>query len=93
MTGVPAEGDREPAPEALTRITLRPIASPLPLGLLALAGGTLLLSGLQQVGWVEPAESHTLGSIIIAFVAPLQFLSAILLFRCSRVCGCVGLRA
>ena len=69
MNGVPAEGDRESAPEALTRITLRPIANPLPLGFLALAGGTLLLSGLQ-LGWVEPAESHTLGLILIAFVVP-----------------------
>jgi hypothetical protein len=32
---------------AAARIVLRPIGSPLPLGFLALAGATLLVSGLQ----------------------------------------------
>jgi hypothetical protein len=45
-----------PAAETLTRITLRPIANPLPVGFLALAGGTLLLSGLQ-LGWVDRARA------------------------------------
>ena len=39
MNAVPDVGDRDPA-EALTRITLRPIANPLPLGFLALAAAT-----------------------------------------------------
>jgi succinate-acetate transporter protein len=90
VNAVPAGGDREPAPEALTRITLRPIANPLPLGFLALAGGTLLLSGLQ-LGWVEPAESHTLGLIIIAFVVPLQFLTAIFGFLARDVVAGTGM--
>jgi len=90
VNAVPAGGDRQPAPEALTRITLRPIANPLPLGFLALAGGTLLLSGLQ-LGWVEPAESHTLGLIIIAFVVPLQFLTAIFGFLARDVVAGTGM--
>jgi hypothetical protein len=48
-------GDRGVSGSA--RIVLRPIASPLPLGFLALAGGTLLLSGLQ-LGWLAPAQGR-----------------------------------
>jgi succinate-acetate transporter protein len=80
----------DPAPETVTRITLRPIANPLPLGFLALAGGTLLLSGLQ-LGWVEPTESHTLGLIVIGFVVPLQFLTAILGFLARDVVAGTGM--
>jgi succinate-acetate transporter protein len=90
VNAVPDVGDRDPAPEALTRVTLRPIANPLPLGFLALAGGTLLLSGLQ-LGWVEPAESHTLGLIIIAFVVPLQFVTAIFGFLARDVVAGTGM--
>jgi uncharacterized protein len=77
-------------PEALARITLRPIANPLPLGFLALAGGTFLLSGLQ-LGWVEPAESPTVGMIVIAFVVPLQFLTAIFGFLARDVVAGTGM--
>ena len=38
------------------RITLRPIGNPLPLGFVALAGATLLLSGLQ-LGWLRPSSA------------------------------------
>ena len=90
MNAAPDVGARDHAPEALTRITLRPIANPLPLGFLALAGGTLLLSGLQ-LGWVEPAESHTLGMIVIAFVVPLQFVTAIFGFLARDVVAGTGM--
>ncbi|MDX6560573.1 MAG: hypothetical protein QOD65_387, partial [Gaiellales bacterium] len=66
MSAAPEAREPGPAPEAVTRIALRPIANPLPLGFLALAGATLLLSGLQ-LGWVELPESQTVGLIIVAF--------------------------
>jgi succinate-acetate transporter protein len=59
-----------------TRVVLRPIANPLPLGFLALAGGTLVLAGLQ-LGWVEPSEGHDVALILIAFVAPLQLVACV----------------
>jgi succinate-acetate transporter protein len=90
MSAAPDTPERGPAPDALARITLRPIANPLPLGFLALAGGTLLLSGLQ-LGWVEPTESHTLGLIVIAFVVPLQFLTAIFGFLARDVAAGTGM--
>ena len=80
----------EPTNEAFIRITLRPVANPLPLGFLALAGGTLLLSSLQ-LGWVESRESHTLGLLIIAFVVPLQFLTAIFGFLARDVVAGTGM--
>jgi uncharacterized protein len=62
--------------DANTRIFLRPIANPLPLGFLALAGGTLVVAGLQ-LGWIKPAEGHDVALILIAFVVPLQLLSSV----------------
>jgi succinate-acetate transporter protein len=59
-----------------TRVVLRPIANPLPLGFLALAGGTLVVAGLQ-LGWVKPAEGHDVALILIAFVFPLQLLTSV----------------
>jgi uncharacterized protein len=43
---------------AAARIVLRPIGNPLPLGFLVLAGGTLMVSGLQ-LGWLEPTLGRT----------------------------------
>jgi uncharacterized protein len=59
-----------------TRIVLRPLGNPLPLGFLALAGGTLLVSGLQ-LGWLKPADGQDVAIILIAFVFPLQLLASV----------------
>jgi succinate-acetate transporter protein len=72
------------------RIVLRPLASPLPLGFLALAAGTLLLAGLQ-LGWVEKAEGHRVALIILAFVVPLQGLASILGFPARDVAVGTGM--
>lgn len=61
------------------RVVLRPLATPLPLGFLGLAAGTLLLAGIQ-LEWVEQAEGHRVALIIMAFVVPLQGLTSILGF-------------
>jgi succinate-acetate transporter protein len=58
------------------RIVLRPIGNPLPLGFLALAGGTLVVSGLQ-LGWLKPAEGHDVALILLAFVFPLQLVACV----------------
>jgi uncharacterized protein len=61
---------------AAARITLRPMASPLPLGMLALAVGTFTLAGLQ-LGWIPLSQSRAAGLVILAFVVPLQTVSFI----------------
>jgi succinate-acetate transporter protein len=73
-----------------TRVVLRPIANPLPLGFLALAAGTLLISGLQ-LGWLAPAQSRDVGLILLAFVFPLQLVAAIFGFLARDVAAGTGM--
>jgi uncharacterized protein len=62
-----------------TRIFLRPIASPLPLGLMALACAGLLLA-LQQVGAFAQSDGQTVYLILVGFVIPLMMLATIFCF-------------
>src|SRR4051794_26995580 len=55
---------------------LRPIGNPLPLGFLGLAGGTLIVSGLQ-LGWLDQSQGTQVALMLIAFVFPLQLLTSI----------------
>jgi len=68
-----APGPAEP------RIVLRPLASPLALGFLGLAGGTFTVSALN-LGWVEPTEGAKVALALVAFTVPLQFLAAVVGF-------------
>jgi len=67
----------EPVPPV--RIVLRPIANPLPLGFLALCGGTFVVAGLN-LGWVEAVDGGQVALVLLAFVAPLQLLASVLGF-------------
>lgn len=62
-----------------TRVTLRPIGSPLPMGLLALMCAVLLLS-LGQVGALPAEEGRTVALILVGFVVPLMLVSSIFSF-------------
>jgi len=62
--------------EAVTRIVVKPIGSPVGLGLFGLAAGTLVLSGLQ-LGWVDAAEGLNVGLILLAFPFVAQLLASI----------------
>ncbi len=59
-----------------TRIMLRPVGSPLPLGLLALMCAGILLS-LQQLGAIPETEMSTIALILLGFVAPLMLIASI----------------
>jgi hypothetical protein len=63
-------------PEAVARVALRPIASPLTLAFLALAVGTFILAGLQ-LSWIPVAQSADIGLALIVFVFPLQAVSSV----------------
>ena len=76
-----------PAP---ARVFLRPLGNPLPLGFLALAAGTLLLSGLQ-LGWLEPTDGTDVALILIAFVFPLQLLASVLGYLARDVVAGTGM--
>jgi uncharacterized protein len=61
---------------AAERVILRPIGNPLPLGFLALAGATLLVSGLQ-LGWLASSQGRDVALVLIAFVFPLQLVTSV----------------
>lgn len=73
-----------------TRIMLRPIASPLPLGFLALVVGSLLLTA-RQLHWVPATQSHELAMGILAFTVPLQLIGCLYGFLCRDVVASTGL--
>ena len=85
-----AERDSPSLLEQSTRIVLRPLGNPLPLGFLALAGGTFVVSGLQ-LGWVDAAEVANVALVLIAFVAPLQLLAAVLSYLARDVVAGTGM--
>lgn len=58
------------------RIVLRPLASPLPLGLLGLGGGTVALAALQ-LSWVPPAQSYLVAIAVLVVAAAPQLLAAL----------------
>ena len=60
-----------------TRVVLRPIATPLPLGFLALAVSTVLFSAVQ-LGWVAPADGRIAALTALAATAPLQLLASVM---------------
>jgi succinate-acetate transporter protein len=63
-----------------TRIVLRPIGSPLPLGLIALMCAGLLLS-LEQLGTFTTAtDLRTIAIILLGFAAPLMLIASLFSF-------------
>lgn len=65
-------GREGPAPQP--RILLRPIATPLPIGMLALAVGSFVLAGLQ-LSWISTSQGSDIALCLLAFVVPLQLIS------------------
>ena len=88
MSAAATDGLR--AVEHAARVVLRPIGNPLPLGFLALAGGTLLVSGLQ-LGWLPPQDGRQVGLILLAFVFPLQLVASIFGFLARDVVAGTGM--
>jgi succinate-acetate transporter protein len=72
------------------RVVLRPLGNPLPLGFLALAAATLLVSGLQ-LGWLKPSDGKAVALILIAFVFPLQLLTSIFGYLARDVVAGTGM--
>jgi succinate-acetate transporter protein len=89
-SGPDAPGGAETPVERATRIVLRPLANPLPLGFLALGAGTFVLAGLQ-LGWVDLTEGHAVAVILLAFVFPLQFLASVLGYLTRDVVAGTGM--
>jgi uncharacterized protein len=74
----------------MTRVELRPLASPLPIGFVALASATVLLAALQ-LEWVAPSEGHDVARLILVFTVPLQALTSVLGFLARDVVAGTGM--
>lgn len=97
MVGHAHEGGRPPGAggelltaDANTRIFLRPIGNPLPLGFLALACGSLVVTGLQ-LGWLTETEGHNVALILLAFVFPLQLVTSVFGYLARDVVAGTGM--
>jgi uncharacterized protein len=75
---------------APTRVVLRPLASPLPLGFFGLAGASVVVAGLQ-LGWVDAAEGKKVALILLAFTVPLQGAASILGFLARDAVAATGM--
>lgn len=60
----------------MSRVFLRPIGSPLPLGMAALAGASIMLTG-YQLSWLPALQGHDVALVILAFAVPLQYLASV----------------
>lgn len=76
----------------MSRIVMRPIGSPLPLGFVALGAASWVLSGLQ-LGWLPTTESHQVALVLLVLVAPLQLLSSVFGFLARDSVGGTGMGA
>lgn len=70
----------------MTRIVLRPLASPLPLAFFAFGAGSLMLSGLQ-LGLIPASETRSVAIVQAAFVFPPLALSSVLAFLSRETLG------
>jgi succinate-acetate transporter protein len=73
-----------------TRIVVRPIGSGLPLGFFAFGVGMFMLAG-EGIGWTRASELHDVGLILVAFVAPLEFLATVMAFLARDAIGAATL--
>jgi uncharacterized protein len=75
------------------RIFLRPLGTPLALGLTAILLGTTMLSGLQ-FGWLDgAADQRTVAYVGLAAAFPLELLAATLCFLARDALAGTGLAA
>jgi uncharacterized protein len=88
----PGEGERVADEQVAERtlVTLRPLAGPLALGFLALAGASVVVAGLQ-LGWVEATEGKKVALIVLAFTVPLQLAASILGFLARDAVAATGM--
>lgn len=80
---------REPRVEELARIVLRPLASPVPLGLLALGIGSILLSSIQ-LQWIGATNTPQIALVVLVLVVPLELITALFCFYSRDVVMATG---
>lgn len=73
-----------------TRVVLRPLATPLPLGFLALALATTVFSAVQ-LGWVPPDQGRVAALTAVAATVPLQLTAAVVGFLARDPVAATGM--
>lgn len=71
-------------------VFLRPLGSPLPLGMIALAGASVLLTG-KDLSWVPPSQGHDLALAVLLFAVPMQYLASVFGFLSRDSAGGTGM--
>jgi uncharacterized protein len=84
---IEAQAPTTPVPRAPGSVFLRPIGSPIALGLAGLTLASLVASGLE-LGWVAQGERHVAALAFLGFAFPLQFAASLLAFQARD--GAVG---
>lgn len=64
-------------PSLMPQVVLRPMATPLPMGFLALMVATSGFSALQ-LGWIPATEGHVIALVALVLTAPLQLVASVL---------------
>jgi hypothetical protein len=72
------------------QVVLRPVATPLPLGFLALALATTVFAAVQ-LGWVPPAEGRAAALAALLATAPLQLLASVVGFTARDPVAATGM--
>lgn len=73
-----------------TRVVLRPLATPLPLGFLALALATTVFSAVQ-LGWVPPDQGRVAALTALGATVPLQLTAAVVGFLARDPVAATGM--
>ena len=77
------------ADEPQVRVTLAPIASPLPLTFVGLLLASCILAALD-LGWIPVAQARGAGWVLLAVPIPLQLIAAIAGFRGRSATAATG---
>jgi uncharacterized protein len=78
------------SPTRAARVMLRPLASPLPLGFLALAVATVAFASVQ-LSWIPQDQGHTVALGVLVLTVPLQFLAAVMGFLARDPVAATGM--
>jgi succinate-acetate transporter protein len=94
MATVPARDGRNGGPDLPVSIFLRPMGSPLPLGLAGLAIASLLSTGVD-FSWVPLQQTSQMGFLLLVTVVPIQLLACAFAFpaRDGATASTIGILA
>ncbi|MGY1697021.1 hypothetical protein ACI780_19135 [Geodermatophilus sp. SYSU D00814] len=73
-----------------THVVLRPVATPLPLGFLALALATTVFAAVQ-LGWIPPTEGRVAALTALLATVPLRLLASIVGFTARDPVAATGM--